>query len=176
MNEKEIKNFIKNTKKLVLTTILKYIDKNVYKNVYMYIDDIVQDIYVRFYLSLQKGQFQNKSKITTYLYQIAKNETFRYNEKIAKEQQKKDKIKQFWKLTNKWFYSSDSTDRIAIEKEEILNKSKYINTKQKEILKLYLNGYKLKEISEILGIQEGTVKSNLFRIKIKIKKNHKTGL
>lgn len=165
MNEKEIQNLIHQTKKLVLSTIQKYI----HKETISYIDDIVQDVYLRLIVSLQNGQFKNKSKITTYLYKIAKNETLRYNEKVLKENQKIELIKELWQNTNKLFYKDNNQTRIL--KEQIVSKSKYLNSTQKEILKLYLKGYKLKEIAKILNLQEGTVKSNLFRIKNKIKKN-----
>ncbi|GIX41498.1 MAG: RNA polymerase sigma factor [Leptospiraceae bacterium] len=165
MNEKEIQNLIHQTKKLVLSTIQKYI----HKETISYIDDIVQDVYLRLIVSLQNGQFKNKSKITTYLYKIAKNETLRYNEKVLKENQKMESIKEIWQNTNKLFYKDNNQTRIL--KEQIVSKSKYLNSTQKEILTLYLKGYKLKEIAKILNLQEGTVKSNLFRIKNKIKKN-----
>jgi len=106
--------------------------------------------------------------LTTYLYQIAKNETLRVNEKIIKENQKKEKINQFWQTTKELFYLENY--QTVLLKEKILLNSKYLSSTQKEILDLYLQGYKLQEIAEKLKLQEGTVKSNIFRIKNKIKK------
>jgi RNA polymerase sigma-70 factor (ECF subfamily) len=164
MDQKEIEGLISKTKKLVLTTIKKYIIGEAIS----YIDDIVQEVYLRLIVSLKKGQFKNKSKLTTYLYQIAKNETLRVNEKIIKENQKKEKINQFWQITKELFYLENY--QTVLLKEKILLNSKYLSSTQKEILDLYLQGYKLQEIAEKLKLQEGTVKSNIFRIKNKIKK------
>jgi RNA polymerase sigma-70 factor, ECF subfamily len=164
MDQKEIEDLISKTKKLVLTTIKKYIIVEAIN----YIDDIVQEVYLRLIVSLKKGQFKNKSKLTTYLYQIAKNETLRVNEKIIKENQKKEKINQFWQTTKELFYLENY--QTVLLKEKILLNSKYLSSTQKEILDLYLQGYKLQEIAEKLKLQEGTVKSNIFRIKNKIKK------
>jgi len=164
MDQKEIQDLINKTKKLVLTTIKKYIIVEAIS----YIDDIVQEVYLRLIVSLKKGKFKKKSKLTTYLYQIAKNETLRINEKILKENQKKEKIKQFWQTTKELFYLENY--QTVLLKEKILLNSKYLNSTQKEILDLYLQGYKLQEIAEKLKLQEGTVKSNIFRIKNKIKK------
>ena len=164
MDQKEIEDLISKTKKLVLTTIKKYIIGEAIS----YIDDIVQEVYLRLIVSLKKSQFKNKSKLTTYLYQIAKNETLRVNEKIIKENQKKEKINQFWQTTKELFYLENY--QTVLLKEKILLNSKYLSSTQKEILDLYLQGYKLQEIAEKLKLQEGTVKSNIFRIKNKIKK------
>jgi RNA polymerase sigma factor (sigma-70 family) len=165
MKENEIQNLIKETKKLVLSTIQRYIIIEAIS----YIDDIVQEVYIRLVLSLESGQFQNKSKLTTYLYKIAKNETLRFNEKIIKENKKKEKIKELWKYTKNLFYKDNNDQAIFID--QLLLEREYLNPLQKEILSLYLKGHKLKEIAQKLNLQEGTVKSNLFRIKNKIRNN-----
>ncbi|MCS7204226.1 MAG: sigma-70 family RNA polymerase sigma factor [Leptospiraceae bacterium] len=164
MSSQEIEKLVKKTKNLVLSVIQKYADDLAKP----YIDDIFQDVYVRLLLSLGSDKFRNKSKITTYLYQIAKNETLRYNEKLKKERQKKEKLKEFWKSKN---FISEKTE-ISITKEQFLNK-KYLNSLQRNILNLYLNGFSLKEIAKQLNQKEGTIKSNLFRIKAKIQKFEK---
>lgn len=164
MTEKEIEILIKKTKKLVLSVI----KKNLLPNGYPYIDDIVQETYFRLIYALKKGQFQNKSKISTYLYKIAKNETLRINHKLKKEESKQEKYKENFKQNdfNSFKLINQIYDNHPIENIKI-------NNKQNQILSLYLQGFKLKEISEKLNLQLGTVKSNLFRIKLKIKNNKK---
>lgn len=167
MTEKEIEILLKNTKKLVLSVIKKYL----LPNGYLYIDDIVQETYFRLILAIKKGQFQNKSKISTYLYKIAKNETFRINHKLKKEELKQEKYKENFDQNdfNSFELINQIYDNYQIENIKI-------NNKQNQILSLYLQGFKLKEISEKLNLQLGTVKSNLFRIKLKIKKYNKRGV
>lgn len=165
MKEKEIQSLIHNTKKLVLYTIKKYIQPQTIP----YIDDIVQETYIKLIKSLQSNQFLYKSKLSTYLYKIAKNETIKYNEKIQKEEQKKEKIKELWKITKSFFYKDRNSESFL--KEQILTEKEYLSDIQKEILDLYLKGYRQKEIAKMLRLQLGTVKSNIFRIKNKIKKN-----
>jgi RNA polymerase sigma-70 factor (ECF subfamily) len=167
MKENEIQNLIKETKKLVLSTIQRYIIIEAIS----YIDDIVQEVYIRLVLSLESGQFQNKSKLTTYLYKIAKNETLRFNEKIIKENKKKKKLKNYGSIQKICFIKIKDNNDQAIFIDQLLLEREYLNPLQKEILSLYLKGHKLKEIAQKLNLQEGTVKSNLFRIKNKIRNN-----
>ncbi|MFN3604076.1 MAG: RNA polymerase sigma factor [Leptonema sp. (in: bacteria)] len=165
MKEKEIETLIKNTKKLVLSVIKKYLDSDGYA----YIDDIVQETYIRLILAIKKGQFQNKSKMTTYLYQIAKNETIKINKKLEKEKIKQEKYLE--KMPKDFTQRSIlSVENLLYEYEALHNE---FNPKQKQIFLLYVCGYQLKEIAKKLNLQLGTVKSNLFRIKAKIRKQFK---
>ncbi len=167
MEPKEIQDIIHKTKKLVLFTIQKYIDKDCIS----YIDDIVQEVYFRFFQAIENRNFQFKSKISTYLYTIAKNETIRINEKNRKENYKISRYFNFFDNNNT--YTENSFEWIENQNsgfKKFIERNISFNSIQKEILNLFLKGYKIREISKFLNLQEGTVKSNIFRIKKKIKK------
>lgn len=53
---------------------------------------------------------------------------------------------------------------------ELYDAIKHLNTKEKTIITLYLQGYSYAEISQHLNIKEGTVKSSIHRAKIKLRK------
>ncbi|GBF51881.1 putative RNA polymerase ECF-type sigma factor [Leptospira ryugenii] len=130
-------------------------------------EDIVQEVYFRVYKSLQKGQFRGDSKLSTWIYQIAKNESKRVNAKRIKEEEKAKK-----------YLDSDQFQTLQREESEDLINSfqmeKLLRTvpePYKLPLKLYLAGKSMEEIANDLAMKQGTVKSRLFRAKEWIRKN-----
>lgn len=165
MSEFDFNSIVKETKLLVLKTVGEtLIDR--FEDA---TEDVVQEVFFRVYKALQKGQFDGRSKISTWIYTIAKNESNRMNEKRIREEEKAKKYIDSWEFKNFVEDSSSEKERIDFI-ESILQKVpfKYQNT-----LSLYLNGLSMNEISEELGIRKGTVKSKLFRAKEWIKKNLK---
>ena len=55
-------------------------------------EDVAQEVYFRVYKAIKKGQFRGDSKLSTWIYQIAKNESNRMNQKRIKEETKAKKI------------------------------------------------------------------------------------
>ena len=80
MNEKTFAEIIEETKGVVLTAIGKFLHHDL---VYA-IDDVAQETYLRAYKGLASGKFKGDSKISTWLYTIARNESFRMNDKHAR--------------------------------------------------------------------------------------------
>lgn len=53
---------------------------------------------------------------------------------------------------------------------ELYDAIKHLNSKEKTIITLYLQGYSYAEISQHLNMKEGTVKSSIHRAKLKLRK------
>ena len=71
-------------------------------------------------------------------------------------------------------FVEDSSDIIEL-KEALLKAIKYLPEQQQSVLRLfYTEAYSLKEISDLLNISEGTVKSRLFHAREKLKLKLKT--
>ena len=122
------------------------------------IDDVVQETYLKAYKNLKKNGFRGDSKINTWLYTIARNESFRMNEKLLKEELKKQ---QAYK-TEKKFHLDDDFEK----KEIILDLIEKVNslpTHYKEVMILISEGRSINEISEKLKLKNGTVKSRTSR-------------
>jgi RNA polymerase sigma-70 factor, ECF subfamily len=146
------------------TIVLSAIEKNLAERFYHSIDDVVQETYLRAYKALVNGKFREESKLSTWLYTIAKNESFRMNEKLMREEKKMERATQNLKVQN-------SSEEITHERPNLLFKYlKLIPEKYKTILQHYSEGLSEKEIAEKLSIKQGTVKSRAFRGKELLRK------
>ncbi len=156
MTEIEFADIIDKTKKVVL----KAVNDNLFYEYFHDIDDVVQEIYFRAYKSLVKGKFENKSKISTWLYTIARNECYRYNKKRKRDE---EKLKLF-KENLEYLTPTENHDK-NIEKQELNSIIANMPEKYSIILSLHQQGYKHQYISDKLDLKAGTVKSRLHRAK-----------
>jgi RNA polymerase sigma-70 factor (ECF subfamily) len=102
-------------------------------------EDIAQETCVKFIMNLSK--FEYKAKVSTLMITIGNN-----------------LLKDYYKKNNRIVLENDFDDKqINYEAREILM-SMDEETRKMFVLKYY-HGYNYKEIGEILGIKEGTVKS-----------------
>lgn len=158
MTDKDFALIVEKTKRVVLSAI----EKNLFERFYYSIDDVVQETYIRAYKSLVKGDFRGDSALETWLYKIAQNESLRMNEKLLKEEKKSKKL-------------MESMEE-EFEPEDISGFNETIASlpeKYGSVLSLLLKGYSLKEISQSLDINIGTVKSRISRAKDILKKRGK---
>lgn len=130
-------------------------------------DDVLQNTFLRIYKSLPK--FQQKSSLHTWMYRIAYNESIRFL-----DQQKK---KQYASLDEKNNYHLNiieddvyfDGDEAQLRLNEVINE---LPEKQKRVFQLkYFDNLKFREISEILEIKEGTLKSLYYASVKYIEKN-----
>lgn len=138
--------------------------------------DVAQEVFLKLYHSI--SSFKGESSFASWLYRIAKNSALDFL--------RKQKNKQTVSLTAE---NSDGEETVLDVKDEsektspekaLLNKEKseflykamdMISEEHKEILLLRdINGFTYEEISEILSIEEGTVKSRLFRAREALRK------
>lgn len=150
---------VHNTKGVVLSAI----GANLPDRYSEYIDDIVQETYIRAYKALDKNQFRKESEISTYLYTIAKNETYRLISKLKREEEKYEKLKNEKKDNS----VPDETVSILTELIELIKK---IPLKYRQVMEMYIYGNSEKEISDKLSLKIGTVKSRTSRGKDYLKR------
>lgn len=160
MTEKEFSEIVKRTKK----TVLSAIGKNLSSRFYHAIDDVAQETYIRAYNGLAKNSFRGDSSIETWLYKIARNESLRMNHKLLREEEKAKKAieSSSYSLIQK----SDNGETAYLNDHLTLLPDKY-----RSVLTLISQGFNIKDISQKLGIQPGTVKSRTSRGKEMIHEN-----
>ena len=160
MTNSDFTEIVNSTKSIVLSAI----EKNLAERFFHAIDDVVQETYLRAYKALSSGKFRKESKLSTWLYTIARNEAYRMNEKLLREERKIEKATMKLKETK----SDDSN--LMERTNTLIQYLKQIPEKYKTILQHYSNGLSEKEIAEKLSIKQGTVKSRAFRGKEMLRK------
>lgn len=151
MTEKEFAEIVSRTKRIVLSAI----EKNLAPRFYHAIDDAAQETYLRAYRALEKNSFRGNSKIETWLYKIAKNESLRINQKLMREEEKIKKATE-----NIVILQHDLTEEAGPSVQENLLS---VPGKYRSVLELVLQGLHINDISRKLGIKPGTVKSRASR-------------
>ncbi len=138
--------------------------------------DIYQEVFIRVYKNISKFEF--KSEFSTWLFRIATNVCLTHIEK-NKKQQTVDL------LSNDSMGDEDDSSTIELadnepnpemalgnsELSEAIKKAvETLSAKQKLVFTLkHYEGYKLKEIAEMTGLVEGTVKRYLFDATLKMR-------
>ncbi|HPG31486.1 MAG TPA: RNA polymerase sigma factor [bacterium] len=169
MDENYFIKIINDTKGVVLSAVERYL----YDDYYHSIDDVVQETYIRAFKSFKKNSFRGESKLTTWLYAIAKNESLRMNRKLSKDKNLSSKIVEN-EICNE---DSKSNLKIIKEKIELLKKKIFhLPEKYRSVINLYISGKKETAIADELSISRATVKMRLFRGKkmlINLFKSHR---
>ncbi len=120
--------------------------------------DAYQDIILQLWKSF--STFRGESEVSTWIYRVSLNTLLT---KIRKE---KNKI-----ITEPLFISNQITSNVMVDDDrELLNTViRSINGINKAIVILFLEGYKNKEISQILDITPTNVSTRLNRVKTDLK-------
>ncbi|OGF45808.1 MAG: hypothetical protein A2452_10735 [Candidatus Firestonebacteria bacterium RIFOXYC2_FULL_39_67] len=155
MSEESFAKIIRETKVVVLSAVKKHL----FEHYAHALDDVVQETYFKAFDSLVKEKFREESKLSTWLYVIAKNEALRMNGKLKREEQKKDLFGIFFREKEKELDEKLNT----LEIEDTLKKVNLLPLKYRSILMLYSEGLSEKEIAEKLLLPSGTVKSRIYR-------------
>ena len=153
MTNSDFTEIVNSTKSIVLSAI----EKNLAERFFHSIDDVVQETYLRAYKALVNGKFREESKLSTWLYAIARNESFRMNEKLMREERKIERA------TLRIKEETHLDGNIQDQPNLLIKYLKQIPEKYKTILLHYSEGFSEKEIAEKLSIKQGTVKSRAFR-------------
>ncbi|MBN2071953.1 MAG: RNA polymerase sigma factor [Candidatus Krumholzibacteriota bacterium] len=128
------------------------------------IDDLVQDIFIKIYRGLSR--FRGDSRLSTWIYTIARNESFNARGKKRPETVPVDTID----LSGP---SNQRPDRVFLARQdsaEIRGLIARLDGKYREVIELrYLAEKSYIEISEIMEIPIGTVKTYLHRARNELK-------
>ncbi|HRP68348.1 MAG TPA: sigma-70 family RNA polymerase sigma factor [Turneriella sp.] len=153
----DFSKIIAETKKTVLAAIRRYLDMK-YAHA---IDDVAQEVYIRAYRALNDGKLKESSKLRSYLYTIAKNESLRMNARLTREEIKAER------------FIEEERERLSALPEienplgemtnRIIEELRHIPKHYANVVELSLLGFTAKEIVERLDIKPGTVKSRLSR-------------
>lgn len=119
--------------------------------------DVVQDTVIKAYLNLSK--LKHNKNFKTWIIRILINEC----NKFYRNRKRRDE------LTLKYSVDSNAT-ALMEDKVDFDTMKKVLNEKEKKIIELYADGYSIKQIAKKLGINENTVKTNLSRGRLKLKK------
>lgn len=130
-------------------------------------DDVLQNTFLRIYKSLPN--FQQKSSLHTWMYRIAYNESLRFLEENKKKYHLSlDDVgrKYLNNLVDDTFFEANE---IQLKLQRILSG---LTEKERIIFHMkYYDDLKFREISAILGIKEGTLKSSYYNTVKHIEKN-----
>ncbi len=167
MNEEAFASIVEETKGVVL----KAIRSSLFSEYYYAVDDVVQETYIRAYRSLIKNKFKEESKLSSWLFTIARNESIRMNRKLKSGERRREKYVE----RNMQYLNNIEDNNIAekIEKDDLIEKlnaavvklpDKYVN-----VIDLYMKGFNERQIAQLLSISRGTVKSRVHRGKEKLR-------
>lgn len=126
-------------------------------------DDITQDTFLKAYNKL--FTFRGQSSIKTWLFAIARNTAFDYKKSsFFKRVTLVEYITQ-----QKTHPSAESEAMESLLSSELWGKVMRLPVKLREAIILYAHHQlKMKEIAELLGLSEGTVKSRIFKARVKL--------
>lgn len=109
--------------------------------------------------------FRNDSKITTWMYRVAMNTSITF---IKKKKRRPDSIP----IADVFLKQSDTNDDAYDERLKLLYQHlKHLNTLEKGLIFLLLEGKSYNEIADITGLSASNVGTKISRIKKKLKTN-----
>ncbi len=153
----EFSEIIAETKRPVLASIRRHLDA---KFAYA-IDDVAQEVYLRAYRALTKGKLKEQSKLRSYMYTIAKNESLRMNSRCHREELKAERFIEGER--RRWNVAPPQEEGLAEMTAQVIDELRHIPEHYARVVELTLMGFSAREIVERLEIKPGTVKSRLSR-------------
>jgi len=146
---------IENNKKMIYKVSHMYCDSTIDKK------DLFQDIISNLWISYPS--FQNKSKISTWIYRVSLNTAITWFRDYTKQSKNIEYTNLIPNLTDE----TDSTiDELYDQLYSAINSLGKID---KAIMLLLLDEYSYEEIAEIIGISKTNVATKINRIKIKLR-------
>ena len=143
----------------IITNWIEQVVSNYHWGLNDYYEDILQDVRLKVYINLKQNRFRKDASLKTYVYRIAKYTCIDYIRKMYKQQSNVDDI----------IHTDDNDNAldklINHEKETVFQTVlKEIAAMCREMLQLvFIERLSYNEISIILNIAEGTVKSRVSR-------------
>lgn len=140
-------------------------------------EDYLQDVFIKIFTNIHKFNFQNESSFEAWMKTTTRNtiiDSIRKEKKI----QSKENDYQLDVKTLESFDDDNSFDFLEtshkLTEVQIMEEIQKLPLAQRTVFNMFvIDELGHKEISETLGIQEGTSKSNLHKAKIKLKEELK---
>jgi len=148
-------DLIENNKKLIYKVSHMYCDRTIDKK------DLFQDIIFNLWISY--SSFQNKSKISTWIYRISLNTAISWFRDHTKQSKNIEYTNMIPTLTDE----GDSTMKELYDQLYMAINS--LEKIDKAVILLLLDEYSYEEISEIIGISKTNVSTKISRIKLKLR-------
>ena len=155
VTSEEFTAIVEETKPVVISAIRAHLFED-YRHA---VDDVAQEVYLRAYRSLVKGGFEERAKLSTWLYAIARNESIRMNYKLKRAEQKKD-----FALFSREEAEQPGEEALPAELlKEVKGRIGSLPLRFRTIMLLYSEGMRGDEIAGRLSLPPGTVKSRIHK-------------
>jgi len=157
-----------NGDKDALNKVMKEIEQSLYKFAILKLknkedaQDVVQDTMILIYKNLK--QLKNPTHFKTWATRILINECNKYYRTKSKRSEQTENIDNIIDFEMQINEVTQKIDTIKVLES--------LETKERNIMILHINGYRNNEIAEILKMKENTVKTKIRRCKEKIKQNY----
>ena len=152
------------------TDFMEVIEDNIkliYKVSHMYCDnaidkeDLFQDILSNLWVSYPN--FQNKSKVSTWIYRVSLNTAITWLRDYTKQSKKIEYTNLIPNLTNE---TDNAVDELS---EQLYSAIDNLGKVDKAIIMLFLDDTPYEEIAEIIGLSKTNVATKIGRIKLRLK-------
>lgn len=182
MDDSELVETIMGGNADAFTELVKRYERLVYSTAYFSVKnsddawDISQEVFMRVYNSI--SSFRGESKFATWLYRLCKNVTYDYMRKhyahreITMSELSGDDDDRPFEIPDESSFSDPEKSAVRREEIEAVRAAvKKLDENSRTVIVLReFEGYSYTEIANILGIEEGTVKSRLNRARSTLKK------
>ena len=126
-------------------------------------EDLFQDIVYQLWKYFDS--FRNESKISTWMYRVAMNTAITHLKKVKRTPTSES-------ITDSQIQISDVKDEVFEERMRLLHQQIHdLNTLERGIMLLLLEGKSYQEIAEITGLKPSNVGTRISRIKQKLREN-----
>lgn len=156
-------------KEEVFTNLIREHQALLYKVTSIYADNKEdrEDLFQEVVFQLWKyfDSFRNDAKVTTWMYRVAMNTAITF---IKKKKRRPDAVP----IADVFLNHSDYKDNVFEERLKLLYQHlKQLNTFEKGLIFLLLEGKSYKEIAQITGLSDSNVGTKISRVKKKLKTN-----
>ncbi|MGM8216119.1 sigma-70 family RNA polymerase sigma factor [Bacillaceae bacterium W0354] len=170
VNGRDSSSFARMSNEEVLEWVMNEYGEELKRYIYTYVknhattDDLFQDVMITIYKKLHT--FQGKSSLKTWVYSITANKCKDYLRSPANRLI-------LWKdqlLNHADHRTPESRALLDEEKVELINSILKLPIKDREVLILYYyREFSVEEISELLGVNQSTIRSRMMRARNKLK-------